>query len=58
MSCVMVNDGSSLNVYLKKFLPILSLTEEALKHSSMVIKSYDDPKRKFIGTFEAEVSTR
>lgn len=37
--------------------PPLSLSEEALKKSSIVIQAYNNSKRTILGTFEAEITT-
>ena len=49
--CVMVDNGSAINVCPLKILPNLGLTEDELKPSEVVIKAYDDTKRPVAGTF-------
>ena len=49
--CVMVDNGSAINVCPLKILPKLGLTEADLKPSKVVIKAYDDTKRPIVGTF-------
>ena len=49
--CVMVDNGSSINICPLKILPKLGLTEADLKPSEVVIKAYDDTKRPVVGTF-------
>ena len=49
--CVMVDNGSAINVCPLKILHKLGLTEEELKPSEVVIKAYDDTKRPIAGTF-------
>ena len=41
--CVMVDNGSALNLCPLNMLPILGLSEEMLEQSSMIIKAYDNP---------------
>ena len=55
--CVMVDNGSAINVCPLKILPKLELTETDLKPSEVVIKAYDDTKRPVAGTFKALVKT-
>ena len=55
--CVMVDNGSAINVCPLKILPKLGLTEDELKPSEVVIKAYDDTKRPVAGTFRALVKT-
>ena len=43
--CVMVDNGSTINVCSLKILPKMRLTEADLKPSEVVIKAYDDTKR-------------
>ena len=56
--CVMVDNGSAINVCPLKILPKLGLIEEELKPSEVVIKAYDDTKRPVAGTFRALVKIR
>ena len=56
--CVMVDNGTTINVCPLKILPKLGLIEANLKPSEVVIKAYDDTKRLVIGTFRALVKTR
>ena len=51
----MVDDGSSINVCLLKFLARLGIKPTELSPSNMTIKAYDDSKRGFEGTFAAIV---
>ena len=44
-TCVMVDNGSAINVCPLKILPKLGLTEADLKPSKVVIKAYDDTKK-------------
>ena len=55
--CVMVDNGSAINVCPLKILPKLGLTEADLKPPEVVIKAYDDTKRLVAGTFRALVKT-
>ena len=55
--CVMVDNGSAINVCSLKILPKLGLTEDELKLSEVVIKAYDDTKRPVTGTFRALIKT-
>ncbi|WCJ43871.1 hypothetical protein M5689_024580 [Euphorbia peplus] len=57
LSCVMVDDGSALNICPKKMLGRLGLTMEDIKPTEMVIRAYDDSKREVLGVFETEVVT-
>ena len=54
-SCVMVDDGSSINVCPLKILPTLGLQLESLTPSGMTIKAYDDSKRGVEGVFSTMV---
>ena len=54
-TCIMVDNGSAINVCPLKILPKLGLTEADLKPSEVVIKAYDDTKRPIAGTFRALV---
>ena len=56
--CVMVNNGSAINICPLKILPKLGLTKANLKLSEVIIKAYDDTKRPVAGTFRALVKTR
>ena len=56
MCCVMVDNGSAINVCPLKILPKLGLTEANLNPSEVVIKAYDDTKRP-TGTYRALVKT-
>ena len=55
--CVMVDNGSAINVCPLKILPKLGLTGSDLKPSEVVIKAYDDTRRPVEGTFRALVKT-
>ena len=55
--CVMVDNGSGINMCPLKILPKLGLTEADLKPSEVVIKAYDDTKRPVSGTFRVLVKT-
>ena len=55
--CVMVDNGSAINVCPLKILPRLSLTVADLKPSDVIIKAYDDTKRSVEGTFKTLVKT-
>ena len=54
--CVMVDNGSALNLYPLRLLPFFGITEDMLQKSNTVIRAYDDSKRGVIGTFEAEIT--
>ena len=56
-SCVMVDDGSSINVCPSKLLAKMGIAKEDLKPSDLVIRAYDDSKRAVEGTFTAKVKT-
>ena len=53
--CVMVDNGSAINVYPLKILPKLGLAGADLKPSEVIIKAYDDTRRPVEGTFRALV---
>ena len=53
--CVMVDDGLTINVYLLKLLHKFRIGVEELKASIMIIRAYDDSKKKVIETFKATV---
>ena len=55
--CIMVDNGSAINVCPLKILPKLGLMEADLKPSKVVIKAYVDTKRPVAGTFKALVKT-
>ena len=55
--CVMVDNGSAINVCPLKILPKLGLAVADLKHSEVIIKAYDDTRRPVEGTFRALVKT-
>ena len=54
-SCVMMDDGSSINVCPLKILSRLGMKTTDLSPSNMTIKAYDDSKRGVEGTFAAVV---
>ena len=55
--CVMVDNGSTINVCPLKVLPKLGLAVADLKPSEVIIKAYDDTRRSVEGTFRALVKT-
>ena len=55
--CVMVDNGSAINVCPLKILPKLELAGADLKPSEVVIKAYDDTKSPVEGTFKVFVKT-
>ena len=55
--CVMVDNGSAINVCPLKIPPKLGLASSDLKPSKVVIKAYDDTKRPMEETFRALVKT-
>ena len=55
--CVMVDNGSAINVCPLKILPKLGLTVDDLQTSDIVINTYDDIKRPVEGIFKALVKT-
>ena len=55
--CVMVDNGSAINVCLLRILSKLGLAVEDLKPSEVIIKAYDDTRRPVEGTFRALVKT-
>ena len=54
-SCMMVDDGSAINVCPSKLMSKLGITTEDLKPSELVIRAYDDSKRNVEGTFTTKV---
>ncbi|KAF2302606.1 hypothetical protein GH714_039561 [Hevea brasiliensis] len=48
--CVMIDDGSAINVCPLKILPKLGISMSELTGSDLVIRSYDDSKRNVIET--------
>ena len=56
--CVMVDNGSAINVCPLRILLKLGLIVKDLKPSEVVIKAYDDTRRPVEGTFRALVKTR
>ena len=55
--CIMVDNGSAINVCPLKILPKLGLARAELKPSKVIIKAYDDTRRPMEGTFRALVKT-
>ena len=55
--CVMVDNGSAINVCPLKILPKLGLAVVDLKPYEVIIKAYDDTRRPIEGTFRALVKT-
>ena len=55
--CMMVDNGSAINVCPLRILPKLGLAVADLKPSEVIIKAYDDTMRPIEGTFRALVKT-
>ena len=55
--CVMVDNGSAINVCPLRILSKLGLVVTDLKPSEIIIKAYDDTRRPVEGTFRALVKT-
>ena len=55
-SCVIVDDGSAINVYPLRLLHKFEISVEELKASNLIIRAYDDSKKPIIGTFKAVVT--
>ena len=55
--CVLVDNGSAINVCPLKILPKLGLTVDDLQTLDVVIKAYDDIKRPVEGIFRALIKT-
>ena len=55
--CVMVDNGSAINVYPLRVLSKLGLAVADFKPSEVIIKAYDDTRRSVEGTFRALVKT-
>jgi len=53
--CVMIDDGSAINVCPLKILPKLGIFISELTSSDLVIRAYDDSKRNMIGVFKTMV---
>ncbi|KAJ9177471.1 hypothetical protein P3X46_012687 [Hevea brasiliensis] len=53
--CVMIDDGSAINVCPLKILPKLGISMSELTGSDLVIRAYDDSKRNVIGVFKTMV---
>ncbi|KAJ9181599.1 hypothetical protein P3X46_009714 [Hevea brasiliensis] len=53
--CVMIDDGSAINVCPLKILPKLEISMSELTGSDLVIRAYDDSKRNVIGVFKTMV---
>ncbi|KAF2315860.1 hypothetical protein GH714_040521 [Hevea brasiliensis] len=53
--CVMIDDGSAINVCPLKILPKLGIFLSELTGSDLVIRAYDDSKRSVIGVFKIMV---
>ncbi|KAF2298361.1 hypothetical protein GH714_023090 [Hevea brasiliensis] len=53
--CVMIDDGSAINVCPSKILPKLEISMSELTGSDLVIRAYDDSKRNMIGVFKTMV---
>ena len=56
--CMMVDNGSAINVCLLRILPKLGLAMVDLKPFKVIIKAYDDTRRPVEGTFRALVKIR
>ena len=50
-SCVMVDDGSTINVYPPRLLYKFRMNTEDLEGSNVIIRAYDDSKKLVIGGF-------
>ena len=55
--CVMVDNSSAINVCSLKILPKLGLAVADLKPSEVIIKAYDDTRRRIEWTFRALIKT-
>ncbi|XP_057986706.1 uncharacterized protein LOC131171253 [Hevea brasiliensis] len=53
--CVMIDDGSAINVCPLKILPKLGISMSELTGSDLVIRAYDDSKRNVIGVLKIMV---
>ena len=54
--CVMINDGSAINVCPLRLLHKFGMNVEDLEESNIIILAYDDSRKPVIGTFKAVVS--
>ena len=55
-SCVMVDDGSSINVFPLKLLHKFRISVAELEASNLIIRAYDDSKKQVVGTFKATIT--
>ena len=55
-SCVMVDDGSDINVYPLRLLHKFEMNVKNLEQSNVIIRAYDDSKKPVVGTFKAVVT--
>ena len=54
-SCVIVDDGSAINVYLLRLLYNFGISVEELEASNLIIRAYDDSKKQVVGTFKVTI---
>ena len=55
-SCVMVDDGSAINVCPLRLLHKFDMNVKDLKESNVIIRAYGDSKKPVVGTFEVVVT--
>ena len=55
-SCVMVDDGSTINVCPLRLLYKFGMNIENLEQSNMIIRAYDNSKKPVVRTFKAVVT--
>ena len=56
ISCVMVDDGSAINVCPLRLLQKFEISVAELEASNLIIRAYDDSKKQVLGTFKAIVT--
>ena len=54
-SCVMVDDGSAINICPLRLLHKFGMNVDNLEQSNMIIRAYNDSKKPVIGTFKVVV---
>ena len=55
-SCVMINDGSTINICPLRLLHKFEMSIKDLEGSNVIIRAYDDSKKPVIGTFKIVVT--
>ena len=55
-SCVMVDDGSAINVCPLRLLHKFGISVAELEAYNLIIRAYDDSKKQLLGTFKATIT--